>query len=61
MAAQEPRKRGGGRWMQHGAPLETFSRLACQSEMALAIASLGLEHAANAKSAKDEHGDAYLG
>ena len=22
--------------MQHGAPLETFSRLACQSEMALA-------------------------
>ena len=23
--------------MQHGAPLETFSRLACQSEMALAM------------------------
>ena len=23
--------------MQHGAPLETFSRLACQSEMALAL------------------------
>ena len=31
------RERGGGRWKQHGAPLETFSRLACQSEMALAI------------------------
>ena len=30
------RERGGGRWKQHGAPLETFSRLACQSEMALA-------------------------
>ena len=25
--------------MQHGAPLETFSRLACQSEMALASAA----------------------
>ena len=25
-----------GRWKQHGAPLETFSRLAWQSEMALA-------------------------
>ena len=34
MAAAE---RGGGRWKQHGAPLETFSRLACQSEMALAM------------------------
>ena len=32
------RERGGGRWKQHGAPLETFSRLACQSEMALATA-----------------------
>ena len=35
------RERGGGRWKQHGAPLETFSRLACQSEMAMALA-LGL-------------------
>ena len=26
------RERGGGRWEQHGAPLETFSRLVCQSE-----------------------------
>ena len=30
------RKRGAGRWEQHGAPLDAFSRLACQSEMALA-------------------------
>ena len=30
------RERGGGRWEQHGAPLETFSRLVCQSEMELA-------------------------
>ena len=30
------RKRGGGRWEQHGAPLDAFSRLACQSELELA-------------------------
>ena len=26
------RKRGGGRWEQHRAPLDAFSRLACQSD-----------------------------
>mmetsp|Transcript_35724 Transcript_35724/g.114875 ORF Transcript_35724/g.114875 Transcript_35724/m.114875 type:complete len:348 (+) Transcript_35724:103-1146(+) len=31
------RKRGGGRWEQHGAPLDAFSRLA--SELALAFAN----------------------
>ena len=30
------RKRGGFRWEQHGAPLDAFSRLACQSELELA-------------------------
>ena len=30
------RERGGGRWKQHGAPLDAFSRLACQSEIELA-------------------------
>ena len=29
------RKRGVWRWEQHRAPLDAFSRLACQSEMAL--------------------------
>ena len=29
------RKRGGFRWEQHGAPLDAFSRLACQSELEL--------------------------
>ena len=31
------RKRGGGRWEQHRAPLDAFSRLACQSELELAF------------------------
>ena len=31
------RKRGGFRWEQHGAPLDAFSRLACQSELELAF------------------------
>ena len=36
------RKRGGERWEQHRAPLDAFSRLACQSELELAIASESL-------------------
>ena len=32
------RKRGGFRWEQYGAPLDAFSRLACQSELELALA-----------------------
>ena len=31
------RKRGGFRWEQHGAPLDAFSILACQSELELAF------------------------
>ena len=31
------RKRGGGRWEQHRAPLDAFSRLGCQSELELAM------------------------
>ena len=33
------RERGGGRWEQHGAPLDAFSRLACHLEMELATRS----------------------
>ena len=33
------RERGGGRWEQHRAPLDAFSRLACQSELALAVSA----------------------
>ena len=35
------RKRGGFRWEQHGAPLDAFSRLACQSELELAACNHG--------------------
>ena len=34
------RKRGGFRWEQHGAPLDAFSRLACQSELELAMGNI---------------------
>ena len=37
------RKRGGERWEQHGAPLDAFSRLACQSELELAPPSTSLQ------------------
>ena len=39
------RKRGGGRWEQHRAPVDAFSRSACQSELELEhLSTIGTSH-----------------